>query len=689
MNLDQRIQEIVLSEFEKREKLEGSSETLFGLQLATVVDTLDPLKKGRVRYYTPFLDERETPVEGLPWASPISSFGGFDDSGSPWVPPAGSKVAILFHNGNRNSAYYIGTIWSSHRGADGDHLSFWDNYPIPEYTCLWDGRRGGYLVGDNTGDQVHMPWNTEMYNGYDNDSVVDFYNDPAQYQSITNPHIYGYKTNGKHGHKMVDGDPNCNNRYSRGELFTGRGNILLMKDDHLHPGGQYAFGNNLNLAYCRRPERMSASSTASAPGSGTLKENVCCDGETSESRCVPVSCSPKRCPKTGATTVDRESLFANPFYKRSEEMRLYEGAPTPQNNKCELKQSGNQLQSLSGHQFVQDDSVDQPMGIPNWENGFNFGCTDLFKGKTFVRSATGHIIKADDEESRPNVRSENNGISLRTASGNFFDLNDETLPDGECSGERAGPMSGLTAITRSSHVFRMSDHGIKQKSPDRKEGGEPKTAEDGYEGYILLRSGYGLQLLMKDQGRQDKTDEQFIHLMAPQKDNTTRGPHHFVMQEKDDGPGLVMLRAGGHYYQSSYDDSIEVVGTEDNKASKFTTITGSQLVDIKDYYFNHNETTIYWAENYIFLLAGQDCDVPDDSTASDSLSNQSEEIASASASPGTDAGKKKKGPCVYSVITSKDPWVCPLFGQVHYGVGNGLDSRSERVFVSAGKPTEE
>lgn len=682
-DLDSRIQQVVLSELDKKEKMQGFPSTLFGLQIATVVDTIDPLKRGRIRYYTPFLDLNETDINGLPWASPISSFGGFDDSGCTWVPPASSKVAILFHNGNRNSAYYIGTIWQGHRGKDGQHVSFWDNRPIPEYDCLWDFKRTGYLVGDKSGDQVHMPWNTENYNGYDNDSFSDFYNNPVQYNSVTYPNIYGFKTNGKHGLKLVDGDHTCNQRYKRVELFSARGNFLMFKDDHLHPAGQWAFGDDFSLAYCRSKD-------------GAPLENPCCEDDFNENElsfCTPKSCRPRSCPKQSKSEL-KQGIFSNPFFKRQEEMRPYKGAATPQNNKCELDQSGVQIQSISGHQFVQDDSVGQPTGIPSWDRDFDFGCDDTYQGKMFMRSATGHMIKIDDLEDSSKIRGVNNGISFTTASGNFFELNDHTIPSAKCTPGKAGQMSGLTAITRSSHLFRMSDNGIDQKSPIRTEGGQPEIAKTGYKGYILLRSGYGLQLLMKDSYRQDKTEEQLIHLMAPQKDNKTRGPHELVMQEKKEGPGFVMLRAGGVYYQSSYDDSVEVVGSEKNKkkSNKFTTITGSNLVNIKDYYFNHNDTTIFWSEKHIFLLAGQDCDIKDDTSQAvrDSEISQAEAIAAARAAPGTNAGKNKKGPCIYPVIVAKDPWTCPLTNRIHYSVGDdGLDSRSNRVYGSSGDENNE
>jgi hypothetical protein len=685
-NIEYQFQQSVNTEFKKRQRVEVQSEDLLGMQIAVVVDTIDPLKQGRVRYFTPYLDENTTPLGGYPWAKPISCMGGFDDSGCVWVPPAGSKVVIFFHNGDRNSAYYFGTVWDRHRGQDGDHLTYWNNCPIPEYDCLWSGRRNGYNFGDNNGDQVMPPWNNESYNGYDTDSVTDFYNDPQQYNSITYPHIKGFKTEQKHYIKFVDGDPRCNRRYNRVEYCSGRGNGMIFKDDHLHPAGQYVFGQNADLAYCHDT------------GNPDLpKENPCCASDGGKPvPCFPKSCQPKLCPQKDVTnsSVDRKTVFANPFYKRREEMRLYQGSPTPQRNKCELEQSGVHLQSISGHQIVLDDKVNQPTGVPTWDRDFDFGCDDNFQGKMHMVSATGHVFQINDQEdvNFSKVRGQDNGMTMLTASGNFFEMNDHTLPDQACQQKIAGPRRGITMMSTSTHLFQMSDHRLEQSSPIRMKGGVAKKAtKAGFKGYCLLRSGYGLQLLMKDDDRQDKTVNQVIQLMAPQKDNTKRGPHMLVMQEKASGPGTVMLRAGGVYFVSSYDDSMETVGNKDNPSNKFTAVTKSYVVDVKNTYFNHNGLTIYYSDSYIMLAAGKDCPLPPDaSTAPQAQAAQGQAVAAAQGKPGSNAGASK-GPCIYNVIVAKDPWVCPFTKYVHYGIKGGsngiqLDSRSNRVFASSGPP---
>lgn len=688
----------MLIEYRNKTRTAVQPEDLLGLHLATVVDTQDPLKMGGVRFYTPNLQLENSEVGGLPWAYPVSPMGGFDDSGCIWVPPAGSKIAVFFLNGSRESAFYFGTIWYRDRGV-GSHLNNW-GYPVREYDCLWEGRRNGYLFGSNKGDQVLPPWKNEMYNGYDIDSIVDFYNDPTQYNSTTYPYIKGFKTEEKHMLKFVEGDPRCNRRWKRVELSSGRGNWLMFKDDHLHTSGQWAFGPmSGDITYCHRTKEENSDPDILLE---TPKENPCCDCDgLNVQPCLPLQCFPKECPERCGTneTIAQTQRFANPFFGRMEEMRPYWGANTPQANRCMLDQSGVQIQSLSGHQMVMDDSVNQPTGVPTWDRDFDFGCDDCFRGRMWFKSATGHTIELNDQELPEirKVRGPDNGINFRTASGNFFELNDQTDGD-DCDPLAAGPRSGATMSTRSGHLFQMNDNGLKgQFSPTRAEGGKPQPATSpGFEGYVLLRSGYGLQLLMRDDGRQDETDQQFIQLMAPQR-NSIRGPHMFVMQEQAETPGFVIMRAGGVYYQSSFDESIEVVGNEANPSSKFVEVTDNYFVDVEHSYFNRNETTLYWSSKHIFLLAGEDCPLPKNTTtaANQSTQSQSQDITNAQSQPGTAAGKSpKKGPCIYSVVTSKDPWVCPFTGYVHYGVkadenGIELDSRSTRVFASALDPLDE
>lgn len=685
-------QNALAADTKQRSRFETQPQEMYGFHVATCVDTVDPLKQGRIRIYTPLLSDPNTDRFSLPWAWPISPFGGFDDSGATWVPPAGSRVVILFHGGNRDSAYYIGTIWDRHRGADGDHMSFWAYPDMGEYACNWDGKRNGYLVGDNTGDQVLPPWNTESYNGYDNDSTINFYNDPTQFKSITYPNIKGFKTEEKHSVKFVDGDRKCNLKNKRLEINSSCGNFIIMKDDHLHPAGQYAFGNDMSIAFCH---------TASTPGldsADTPNEWPCCAPFQQPSPCLATNCPPAQSQsgcssinKMTDSSVNQQKLFANPFYKRQEEMRPYNGANTPLANKVQLPQSGIQFQSISGQQMIFDDSVDQPTGVPTWDRQFDFGCNDKFSGKIAINSATGHSIVLNDKEDDRKTRGKDNGIFMSTAWGTTFSMSDETTRTGnscDCPPNFAGNTRGITAQTTSMHLFQMCDAGVRQCGTARTNGGQPKKEDKhDFNGYILLRSGYGLQIMMKDQDIQTETKEQYIQILAPQKDNTQRGPHMMVMQERKTGPGLILLRAGGVYQIFTHDDSIEMVGDPNgmDPANKFVEVRDNMIVDVQKYYFNHAQNHIFMADSKILLMAGTDCSIPSsaESAASTAFENSNIQAGLSQGPPQPDSG-----PCLFPVIVADDPWTCPFTNYIHYGVfndpatGEFLDSRSNRVFAS-------
>jgi uncharacterized membrane protein YgcG len=369
-------------------------------------------------------------------------------------------------------------------------------------------------------------------------------------------------------------------------------------------------------------------------------------------------------------------------------MRPYQGAPTPMNNRCILEQSGIQFQSLSGQQFYMDDSVDQPTGVPTWDRTFDFGCNNLFLGKMGMTSATGHTLKLSDHETVPQIRDEQNGIFFQTALGIRMEMNDHTIPSGscDCPPNFGGPQRGFFVETTASNIFRMSDEHVHQCGAPRVNGGVPKVEDQHkYEGYILLRSGYGLQLLMKDEDIQTETKSQFIEILSPQKDNP-RGPHIEVMQEVKSGPGLVLLRAGGVFFTYSTDDNVEVVGDINlpYTANKFLSVRDNMLVDVNKYYFNHADLHLFLAEKVILLLAGHDCPNPGGAAAGASAASNA---AIAGAVSGIQSNHEDPGPCIWPAIAAMDPWPCPLTGYIHYGVypPAHLDSRSDRVFIS-GKP---
>lgn len=559
--------QIVTSEMRQNFGVRRQRETMYGLFTALVVDTIDPWKQNRVRFFSPFLHQPDVPVKSLPYANAISAMGGFDDSGLTWVPPAGSTLCILFENGSRSTPFYMGTTWHRNRGPDGQHN--W-KYNIEEYYEIHEGRRNGYLVGPDDGSQVFPPWNTENYNGFDIDSIDDFDNDPEAQDKITYPNIYGAKTPQKHYWKMVDGDYKCTHRWKRFEIMSSTGNWMIMKDDHVRPGGQWAH-------------------PSCGCGGGDVSE--CPDDEKESPECVDVEGKPK---------------CANPYFKHRQECKPYQGPGTPQNNKFELDQSGIQIESVGGHTFYMDDSVEQPTGIPSWDRVFDFGCTDKCEGKTAWVSMTGHRIEMNDFEDIPKRRGEENYIRILSAAGNFLEANDHTVVP--CDNDQiAGDKRGWTMRSTSNHIFQMIDEGNEQGAPCRKEGGTPINKAKN--GYIIARTGYGLTLLMHDSFSQQETQQQKIVIFCPQTDNEERGPHIHLYQEAPSGPGLVLLRVGGDYITSTYDNHMQVVGDpEENPSNKLRFVTDNTLNSTENFYVNLAKTHFFVADDYIVLSAGNELD---------------------------------------------------------------------------------
>lgn len=611
---------VVASEVKRKWKVEPQSNQMFGLTTAMCVDTIDPWKQNRVRYFTPLLHSPKMPVKAMPFAFPVSSMGGFDDCGLNWVPPAGSTLCLLHEQGSRWAAYYIGTTWHRNRGPAGQHN--W-NYPIQEYYDVYEGHRKGYLVGANDESQVFPPWNTENYNGFDIDSQAEFDNDPAAQEKITYPNVYGFKTPEKHMVKMVDGNARCNRRFKRMEWQSGCGNYGVFKDDHIHPAGQWGHPS------C---------------GIGSGDESNCAEDKATE------DCQDPRSKPRGA----------NPFFKHANECRPLKGPGTPQNNKMSLDQSGIQFLSISGQSLLMDDSVEEPRGVPVWERSlepFDFGCNDKFVGKIQLKSATGHLVELSDVEEDSQLRGDRNYIKLLTASGNRVELNDHTVGEKGCPGcppNLAGASRGITLESTSRHVVRMIDKDNEQCSPCRAEGGVPVNKAKN--AFVQIRTGYGLQMIFMDNHSQEETQQQFIEIRAWQKDNEERGPHFELFQEARSGPGLIFLRAGGNYVIQTYDNMWDIVGDPDkNPSNKFTSVSKNYVIETKKLHYHKAEDHIFAAKDKILLVGEserEDCG-PND--------------------------QGEKGPCIYNVVINRCPVMCPLTGLLHFQPGM---STSESVFAS-------
>lgn len=638
---------IVQSELKDRMVVHQQSEQMFGVYTALCIDTVDIWKQNRIRFFCPAIHNPKKPIKEMPWAYPISNLGGFDDCGLNWVPPAGSTVCLLFEAGQRSSPFYIGTTWHRNRGPDGGH-NF--GFNIEEYYQIWEGRRRGYMVGPDDGSQVFPPWNTENYNGFDLTSIVDFANNPEAQRRITYPHIYGFKTPEKHMIKMVDGDHRCNHRWKRFEIMSSCGNWIMLKDDHLHYAGQWAHpecgvkdgdtdciepdpstgplgGSGADVDNARfqglgtlseqQAEAAQAANIrdASAKLSATKKEEVECEGRSSNSKIVGGH------PETGHpnSLYKNSQVGANPYFKHRSECRPYRGPGTPQNNRIDLPQTGIQIMSISGHTFVMDDSVEEPSGKAEWERSmrpFDFGCNNHYVGRTYWKSATGHLIEMSDIEQpvgEPDamLRGEDNYIRLLSAGGNKIELNDHTVSQKNCPGcppNVAGKKRGIFLGSTSGHTIELHDETNEHCGPCRKEAGYspvPKSKK----AFVKIRSGYGLEMMYHDDNEQEKTVKQYIQIFAPQKDNKVRGPHIERFQEKPSGPGLIFLRAGGNYIIMTYDNKIEIIGDEkENPSNKIEYITKLKLVYTKDLYVNVTEKMhVFLAKERILLMAGCDC----------------------------------------------------------------------------------
>jgi hypothetical protein len=678
----------------RKTKFGGKSQgPILGVTRAICVETLDPWKENRVRFYHPLLHDPETPVLGLPFAKPISSMGGFDDCGLNWVPPAGSTICLLFENGARDAPFYIGTTWQRNRGPQGNFLG---GVPMREYKKVSDGHRKGYTNPElNDEHQVLPQWNTESYNAKDIDDYSEFSMDPTEQMRATYPNIYGFKTPEKHMIKMVDGNAKCNRRWKRFEIQSGCGNFMIFKDDHLHYGGQWGHpdcdpdpgGPDVGEMPCSEHEGVLPYFTDfhGKPIEGASL----CQGGGSDNRCNQdkgQSCdfiieghpSTPFGPPPKPTKHVKTNRGQNRFFKHKNECRPIQGPRTPQNNKLDLPQSGIQFLSISGHTWVCDDSVEEPRGKPEWERSlekFDFGCNDKYLGLMYMKSATGHAFEMSDVEEDTGIRSDQNWIRLLSANGNKIELNDHTFGEpvpmdgcqcqSLCPPRLAGPSRGIKIQSTSDHVINMIDHLNEQCSSCRCEGGTPVNKAT--QAYMQFRSGYGHEMVFRDDFSQQKTQQQYIQIMNPQCAraeesspdefcNKERGPHFLHMRAMPQGsPGIVMLRAGGHYMRTTYDRDFVFVGDkEKNPSDKFTYVSRNYIDAVEGFHFRYaGELHIFFAEKQILLMAGRDC-------------------------PPAEEGKEN-GPCLYPVVVGRCPIPCPLTGIIHWTE----TSLSERVFASA------
>jgi len=623
-NVNYEMKGVVKSELVASASVLEPNQMQFGLYTALCLETIDFWKQNRVRWFSPIFHDPNKPFRSFPWALPVSNMGGFDDCGMTWVPPAGSKLCILFAHGSRGSPYYIGTTWGRDRGPGGDKFGL----KMPEWEAVSKGHRGGYMVGPDDESQSLPPWNTENYNGFDPSSITDFAegSGEAAQRLITYPNIYGFKTPEKHTIKMVDGDPKCNRKWKRFEIMSSCGNWIMLKDDHLHYAGQWAHkdcgvssgdtscvegaasGSDLGIGHghpnkfpeptqMEDPDKIFGQDTdiisqADSKQEGDTKKIEPILGikkETTQCNDNWTGFAPKNLiigghPSTGhpKTKYVKSQVGDNPYFKQKQECRPYKGPGTPQNPVVELPQSGIQFMSISGHTFVMDDSVEEPFGDPIWERSlqeFDFGCNNHYVGRTFWQSATGHRIEMSDVESPqgdavynefpPNphsgpgskLRGKDNYIRILTASGNKIELNDHTVFQKDCPGYPPN----MAGQERGIHIHSTSKHTIDMVDYTNLQG-SPCRKDGGVpinkanRAFVKIRTGYGLEMKFHDDYDQTITQQQYIQIYCPHYDNTVRGPHIHRYQEVPSGPGLVFLRVGGNYVVSTYDNQISIIG---------------------------------------------------------------------------------------------------------------------------------
>ena len=686
--LESNAQRLIDSSVENKYAVTQQAQTLSAPIIGYCVDTIDPHKLQRIRFYSPFLHAPDTKIADLPFARFVSPLGGHDDCGTAWVPPAGSTVVIIHENGDRGSPLYLGTTYHANRGADGNSFP----YPITEFQKLFCDRGEGYLTGATDGSQVYPPWNTENYNGYDVESDQQFESDPEAQKKITYPNIYGMKTPGKHYQKYVDGDYRCQNRWKRMEWGSALGNWMCFKDDFLNPGGQWANPKE-------GPEGTAPDDCLDI--SALLDEQVAgredADGNfigPQTGDCIS-NAKGQNCREAPPDAPE----CANPYFKRLEECRPYKGAATPQKNAMRLPQSGVQVQSRSGQQLVMDDSVDQPKGKKlRWQDDFNFGCNNKFKGKMFMKSATGHMVALNDIEDESELRGEENGISLLTGAGHSLKMIDHTL-----EGNIAGEKREIVLESTSKHTLIMHDEANEQNVPVRMEGGIPVSKSK--RAWVMLRSGYGLLMKMEDSFSQEETQDQSITILAPLKggggggeeggvspggqaaeagaptSSSCKQGHLIRMQLKGEEGGFILTSSGGYYICASIKHHITEVGREECEAHKINMVFGHYVTVCKKAHITKSSLELHIADKYIILGAGKDCPPPDEGeeeqAGQDAVAGANAAIANAPAD-GSESSEENM-PCFFPVIVAKCPRKCPFTGWIHWTE----KSMSDRVIASA------
>jgi hypothetical protein len=201
---------------------------LYGKHRGIVMNTKDPLHKGRVQVYCPSI-HANIPEANLPWAEVASFFGSLEDQGSVFTPPAGSTVYVEFEGGSRESPVVSGAVHNMTRQRKASAVE--GGMLVSEERNLWGGAPGRRTDAKNTAVNPDLkslmpPWRGESYDGIDQKPEVGGV-------ASTVPFVYGIKTPEKHFLQFVDGNSQDRLVGKRLVLQSSRGSCLWMKDDSL------------------------------------------------------------------------------------------------------------------------------------------------------------------------------------------------------------------------------------------------------------------------------------------------------------------------------------------------------------------------------------------------------------------------------------------------------------------------
>lgn len=202
---------------------------LFGKHRGVVMNTKDPLHKGRVQVYCPSI-HADIPEKDLPWAEVATFFGSLDDQGAVFTPPAGSTVYVEFEAGSRESPVVSGAI---HNMTRQKKVSVEGGLLVSEERDLWGGAPGRRTDAKNPAVNPDLkslmpPWRGESYDGVDQKPGLGG-------TATVPPFIYGIKTPEKHFLQFVDGNSSDRLIGKRLVLQSSRGSCLWMKDDSFTP----------------------------------------------------------------------------------------------------------------------------------------------------------------------------------------------------------------------------------------------------------------------------------------------------------------------------------------------------------------------------------------------------------------------------------------------------------------------